>query len=323
MIITTNSSRLAIAARLCRLLPPMLSAKLQLLLYPLDRVRRENASFSVRSTLADVRFEYARGDLLAVSFAVRGFYEWRTITIANAICRTGDCIVEVGSNIGTETVLFAKIVGSAGKVIAFEPFPEAADCLQRMATLNELTQIEIHRLAVSDRAGSCSFQLPTDSLNCGTGSLVSCPEGDNACIQVKMVTLDQFADEGRVPAAKLIVMDVEGAELQVLRGATRFLTRHEPCVLLEVNGERLPEVGQSAADVDDFFRERGYSRWLVKSTGLKRVDRNQSSIENWLCIPRGDSAASEALRRSVSRRILRALVTPPIRHLNPAVIDGR
>lgn len=314
---------MALAARLCRMLPPMLSARVQLSLYPIATARRENAAFSVRSSLADVWFEFPRAELDAVSFAIRGFYEWRTITIANTICGPGDCIIEIGSNIGTETILFAKIVGPAGRVISFEPLVENADWQARMIELNGLRQVDLHRVAVSDRAGRCLFELPTDPWNSGTGQILADGAARAGSIEVEMVTLDDFAAQGRLRPAKLLVMDVEAAELRVLHGGEAYMRAHEPVVLLEVNGERLPEVGLSVGDVDDYFRDRAYSRWLVTSAGLRPVNRNQASNENWLCIPRGDTAESDALRRRISRRILQALVMPPVRHLNPAVILQR
>ncbi|GMU82731.1 MAG: hypothetical protein AMXMBFR47_26020 [Planctomycetota bacterium] len=323
MVIRTDSSRLALAARICRLLPPLLSARVQLALYPIALARRENAAFAARSSLADVVFEFPRAELDAVSFAIRGFYEWRTIAIANTICGPGDCIIEIGSNIGTETVLLAKIVGPGGRVISFEPLAENAECQERLIERNGLRQIELHRAAVSDRPGRCFFEKPTDSWNSGTGQIIDETDGRGGCIEVEMLTLDGLAAEGRLAPAKLLVMDVEAAELRVLAGGEGYMRAHAPAVLLEVNGERLPEVGLRVADVDDYFRERGYSRWLVKSTGLRPADRNQTTNENWLCLPRGDSAESRALAKRISRRILRALVTPLIRRLNPAVIDCR
>lgn len=321
-MIHTKSTRLANAARICRFLPPFLSARAQLALYPIERARRENAAFSTRSSLADVRFEFHRAELDAVSFAIRGFYEWRSVTIANTICGPGDCIVEVGSNIGTETILFAKIVGPRGRVLSFEPLPENAATQRRLIELNGLDQIVLVEAAAADQAGRCQFEVPEDSWNSGTGQLVTNGAARGRCIEAELLTLDDLAAQNRIPATKLLVMDVEGAELRVLAGGKRFMDRDEPCVLLEVNGERLPELGLGVADVDDYFERRGYSRWLVTSRGLRPADRGQKTNENWLCIPRGMSAESEALRKRISRRILRAFLTPLVRNLNPAVIRG-
>lgn len=286
----------------------------------MHQARLENAAFSARSSLADVQFEFHRAELDALSFAIRGFYEWRSVTIANTICGPGDCIVEVGSNIGTETILFAKIVGPRGRVVSFEPLPENAAAQRRLIELNRLNQIDLVQVAVSDEPGKCLFELPEDPWNSGTGQIVAKGESRSNCLEVELVTLDHLAAQGRIPPTKLLVMDVEGAELRVLAGGEGFMKQNEPCVLLEVNGERLPQVGLRVADVDDYFEKRGYSRWLITSRGLRPADRDQKSSENWLCIPRASSAASEALRKRISRRILLAFLTPLVRNLNPAVI---
>lgn len=244
-------------------------------------------------------------------------------TIANTLCGPGDAIIEIGSNIGTETILFAKIVGPSGRVVSFEPLPENARMQRKMLELNGLHQVELHTLAVSDRSGRCYFETPTDEWNSGTGQLVDAAEGRGRCVEVEMVTLDDLAAEGRLPAAKLIVMDVEAAELRVMAGGEKYVREHAPYVLLEVNGDRLPEAGLSVAAVDDYFRDRGYSRWLITSAGLRPADRAQTANANWLCIPHGDSPASQAMQKRISRRILRALLTPPIRRMNPAVIVQR
>lgn len=125
----------------------------------------------------------------------------------------GATVFDVGANLGAYTLLFAQWVGPAGRIHAFEPAPGARRGLERHLALNRLSdRVTVHHEAVSDGPGVARF----------TGDGV---QGDNrlagdgaGTIDVTTTSLDAIcAAHGLTPA--LIKLDVEGAELAVLRGA--------------------------------------------------------------------------------------------------------
>jgi FkbM family methyltransferase len=134
--------------------------------------------------------------------------------------RVGDTVLDVGANVGAYSVLFGSWVGDGGRVHAFEPATAALRGLRRHLALNGLEGVvrPVHA-AVSDRTGWDSISGATAQ---GTARLGGTPnEGDE---RVRTVTIDDFcADERAAPS--LIKLDVEGWELEALRGARETIRR--------------------------------------------------------------------------------------------------
>ncbi len=115
-------------------------------------------------------------------------------------------------NMGFTTIFFAQLVGPSGKVIAFEPYPPNANDVRRNVLLNELTNVEVKQAAVGNYTGSAPF------LAAFNGSLIN--KGSQQSLSVDVVRLD---DALRSVQATLIKIDVEGHELEVLKGAAQIL----------------------------------------------------------------------------------------------------
>lgn len=264
-------------------------------------------------------FRFHRADWLTVLFAVRGFFDWQNVVVANAVLRAGDTILDIGSNVGTETLLYARMVGSQGKLLAFEPEPENFRVLKDLVELNGLSQVDLHQEAVADRAGKLRFMPPVE-MNCGVGRLVHEGGRGEGLIEVDTVVLDELMAAGHFSSARLMVMDVEGAELHVLRGAVRFFEANRPVVVFENQPPLLKKLGTDPNDILQFFITRGYCLWAITSFGLKPVTPDTPPGGNWVAIPQGASAEGRSMTKRISRRLLRALVLPPIKYLNPAVV---
>lgn len=318
-MIRTKSWRLALAARLARLVPPGFSGVF-LRLYPPRLAQRERAAFTARSSLANVEFQCDRPDWVANSFAIRGFYEWAIVNIANSICRPGDTIIEVGANIGTESLLYAAIVGPAGRVASFEPFPDNLRMLRRQLDLNRLTHVDVFPNAVSDQQGTLHFVAPVDEGNFGQGHLAdpgaASPAGGKT-IDVECVRLDDLFAAGQLLAPRLLVIDVQGAELGVLRGGREMIRAARPYLVLEVDPEFLVGQGLSVEAVQKMLEEWGYRAWSISKWGLRPARTDITHDANWLCIPSQDG---DAVARRVSRRLWWSAVLPLIPGLSPAVI---
>lgn len=136
-------------------------------------------------------------------------------------------VVEVGANIGTITVPMAK---AAAKVYAYEPQPKTHALLARNVEQNGLlNKVHIYSVALSDKEGETfisDVDYDAEKLNGGSASL-----NDNGGVQVKKTTLDsEFTIDERID---LIKIDVEGHELEVLKGGIETITRHKPFIYVE------------------------------------------------------------------------------------------
>lgn len=141
----------------------------------------------------------------------------------------GDVVLDVGANVGAYSLLFAQWVGPSGRVYAFEPAPEARRGLERHLRLNHCSdRVSISAEAVSASRGLAQFRatgLQGDNRLLGSGAV----DG----IRVRTTSVDEFCSVHYL-APSLIKIDVEGSELDVLRGAARTIAARGNALALYV-----------------------------------------------------------------------------------------
>lgn len=215
-----------------------------------------------RATGADLvidgttRLHVATGQLAGVWTAYNGLHEWEELQLCLGYLRPGDHFVDVGANIG----VFTCFVGSRQpgvRITAIEPFPPVHEALRRNVALNHL-DVTIPDGAVGAEPGTATFEvLPRDVHNrLAPGGTAD--EGSG--ITVTVHTLDDLVGE---QGAALIKIDVEGAELEVLRGAVGLMRSPNPPVLLFESVGHSAAFGHSDAEVLAFVRAQGYQILLL------------------------------------------------------------
>lgn len=144
--------------------------------------------------------------------------------------RLGDIAVDIGSNVGTTTLPMSRTVGADGKVFAFEPQPLVAHCLATSLVLNEISNVRVISMAVSQRAGvaKMNFNAGGDAGNFGSTALSL--DGD----LVPTIALDDM----QIDCLALLKIDVEGHEWDVFQGAEKTISSCRPVVYFEA--KRLP-----------------------------------------------------------------------------------
>ncbi len=174
------------------------------------------------------------------------------------LLRPGDLVLDVGANVGFLTVIAARLVGPAGRVVAFEPVPANARQVRRNARLNRLANIDVEELAVGDRTGRARLVLARFA---GGAALeeAGAPPDDRGVLEVAITTLDDWlAARGR-PSPALVKIDVEGGEPAVLRGLVGTLARARPVLLVEVDDATPAGADAKAAACAAFCEEHGYA----------------------------------------------------------------
>lgn len=167
----------------------------------------------------------------------------------------GDGFVDVGANVGIYSLIASRHVGDAGRVLAIEASPATFEKL-RVVESDPRRNIVARHCAVADAVGVTSFFIgPGD--HSGMSSLRDLGTAATQRISVPTETLDRLlADWEQV---RLIKIDVEGAELGVLRGAAGVIDRHRPVLLLELTPAFLETFGDSVAALLGFMAGRGYA----------------------------------------------------------------
>jgi FkbM family methyltransferase len=191
------------------------------------------------------------------------------VLLFERLLRPGGVCVDIGANYGYMSINASKIVGPSGMVVAVEPEPRALELLEHNIGLNNAGVITVPR-ALSDHCGTASFNLATET---GLSRLDNPGRDDFGMVRTEVITvetttLDSLLEEiapGR--AIDLVKMDVEGAELQVLRGAETLLDRRRTHFILEINHGHLDHNNLSFTDVWAFFTSRGYDVYWIQSYG--------------------------------------------------------
>lgn len=171
-----------------------------------------------------------------------------------------DCVVyDLGANAGVYTLLSASRA-TAGHVYSFEPLERNLDFLRRHIELNRFTNCTVIPAAVHSSSGWAQFaEGPTPEM----AALAT-----DGALRVKTVALDQLREAGTLPAPDLIKMDIEGNELEALRGATRLLESDRPVIFVAAHSSILER------DCAEFLRNLGYSVALLPgSNRLELVAR--------------------------------------------------
>lgn len=136
----------------------------------------------------------------------------------------GSTFFDIGSNVGFYTLLASQRVASNGNVVAFEPVPINLSFLTRHVEINSLKNVRVLSCAVSDNDGQACF-------DCGENSSIGHLASDGS-LKVSTVRLDTAMAREGLPAPTCIKIDVEGAEVAVLRGATNTIAKYQPLIFL-------------------------------------------------------------------------------------------
>jgi FkbM family methyltransferase len=211
------------------------------------------------------------------------------------LLRPGDCVIDIGANVGYFTLVAARLVGPGGCVHAFEPSPEVLPWLQANADLNPSANIRVHGQAVTDRCGQVRFYTAAADRT-GYSSIRNLGCQTASAAMVPAITLDSMLPE--LPRVRLVKIDVEGAELLVLRGMRELIRRDRPFLIIELDDGFLRELGADAQRECDFLSDAGYELYRIVARGdLQPLERAPTDRCNLLACPAGDGPPGGATER--------------------------
>jgi FkbM family methyltransferase len=202
----------------------------------------------------------------------------------------GKTFIDVGANFGIYTVVASKLVGEAGRVIAFEPTAQSFDVLRKNVGLNNFNNVLTFRTAVSDEPGTGWLYYGTDPVQ---NSLGKNPCWDAGGEEVVMESLDHVLLQAGVDRVDVIKIDAEGAEELVLRGAVNLFSSMRPIVIYEVNREASAHLGLSEDGATKFLKRLGYEFFVHGRPGIASSDRPLAGYFNIVAIPKPLNVSSE------------------------------
>ena len=202
----------------------------------------------------------------------QGVYEAGTLHVMRHLLRPGDVFIDVGANVGLMSVVAARMVGPTGRVYAFEPVRSTARLLERNVALNRASNVEIVPMALGARR---ERRVITEHLETHRGAASFATGGaGTASEEVPVDTLDAFVRErGLAGRVRLVKIDVEGWEEQVLQGGMGLLSGASAPALIVEHSVPVRELG-SGSNLDARLRSLvGYRMF-----GLARGKESRSTL---------------------------------------------
>ena len=215
-------------------------------------------------------------------YAFREYYE-PELAYLEKVLSPGKVFIDVGANFGVYTLVASKLVGTSGRVIAFEPTAQSFAILRQNIALNHFANVRAFQFALAQRRGKAWLYHGWDPVG---NSLGKDPLCGNEGEEVQTEALDKLLEEKGIDRVHAIKIDVEGAEELVLRGAIRCLTTHRPIVIFEFNPGCAARLGLSPCGARDLLESLGYEFVLLGDCARSNNPEARPTYFNIVAIPK-------------------------------------
>jgi FkbM family methyltransferase len=182
-------------------------------------------------------------------------YEEAPTGLMAAELKPGAIVLDIGAHVGLHTLMFSRCVGPTGRVIAIEPSPANAKLLREHLAWNSCYNVEVIEAAVGDEIGHVNFTFRSDPTDPGAFANSLAYDIGGKSSTIRMTTIDALCIDC---APDLIKIDVEGAELFVLRGARETLDRLAPTLMVAVHPEPMRMMGTTPSELISFLEVHSY-----------------------------------------------------------------
>lgn len=189
-------------------------------------------------------------------------YEPEIVNLIKERTHTNKDAINIGANIGLYTCLLAGIVNNNQKVLAIEPTPNAYKHLtNNIKKNNYIDKVHTYKGIASQQPGSYELSLIQGMEEYSSiGNVVhpSVEKKQQVKISVIGETIDNLVEKYDLTPG-ILVIDVEGAEYQVLLGAIKTLQKYKPVIISEIEDELLKKLNNSSKDIVQLLKKQGYT----------------------------------------------------------------
>lgn len=243
---------------------------------------------SVVRTVDGVTYELDLNEAIDSSIYFLGAHEPDSLSAIKKLIKQGDTVLDVGANIGFYALLFSKLAGPEGHVIAFEPTARAFQKLKRNKDLNPdvcTRNLALEKIAIADRS------VKLQAVEFRSSWRLFGPKAEIEHELVDILTIDEYLEKHGLTRVDFIKVDVDGYEYKVIQGALRTLQLHKPVLMMEFGHYTLEGVGDRLEALVDCLFRLGYAIRRDEEFYLFR-DRSEilaavppESTINVICLP--------------------------------------
>ncbi len=208
------------------------------------------------------------------------------------LIKQDDIVLDIGANIGYFTSVMDECVGSGGKVYAFEPVPDTFAQLKSTIAYNNNGNSYPFQIALGEIADNKKITYNPELS--GNASLHREPTANTREVSVSIETIDSLFENGLLGKCQLIKIDVEGHEMSVFRGGSKYLKQCRPIVIYEFNRDTAAAAGYTLNEIQAEIDSWGgdYQHFLIWERGcLMEVDMKSINVPDgcyadFVAIPR-------------------------------------
>lgn len=176
-------------------------------------------------------------------------------------------LFDIGANFGYLSLVWANTICKKGIIYSFEPNPSVYDCFRKSVSVNHLEKIiKHHNFAVGRESGTAEFHFAETSSN------IISDINSNSNISIKIISVDDFAEENKIDRCDMIKIDVDGIEYEILNGAAKTIDKFKPLLIIETNEDQ---------KILDFIFDKHYNIFDMK---LNKVNPGDEIPANIFCV---------------------------------------
>ena len=229
----------------------------------------------------------AQNDFLGAALFYNGFENAESVFVERFL-QLGMTVLDIGAHHGYYTLLASRKVGPQGLVLAVEASPRERGRLRAHLRINRCKNVEVESRALGETEGTADLFLVRGT-ETGCNSLRK-PDVDQKTevLTVSIALLDRVIQDHRIERVDFIKLDIEGAELSVLKGATQLLSRvPRPVILAEIQDIRTKPWGYPAREIVRYLSSADYLWFQPLPDGrLRKMDTERSEYDgNFVAIP--------------------------------------
>lgn len=199
--------------------------------------------------------------------------------------------IDIGAEKGWYSLLMGHCVGDQGSVHSFEPVPQNYERLKKNIDLNGFSWIQANQIALADKDYESQITVHPPPTSAGepdfnTGLSYLTDQKSHNTIKIQCQKLDTYASLRELNKVHLVKIDVEGQELNVLKGGIAFFEKHKPTIVIEYNPATCARAGYSIDILDNYLKEMGYQTFVISSILARFSLKNMSTdiFYNIACI---------------------------------------
>lgn len=191
----------------------------------------------------------------------KGVFEPLGTELTRNLVKPGDTVFDIGANIGYYTILFSKIVGPKGRVIAFEPTHFYRNILDKNVRQNQADNVEIIPYGLSDHMDHREIAIGNSSATMHWSEEIP----PSSCEIIQLKSLDTTIEDLNINSLAFIKVDIDGHEPFFLRGALKTIKLYSPVILMEISHENYLESGITAWNFYHELKEIGFNIYSEKT----------------------------------------------------------